>query len=63
MIITTEKGTIKSDSGMILTDGATFGTEYKLADDRNMGEFWEISPEEYLTTTEEQALSSQSSNS
>jgi hypothetical protein len=48
MIITTEKGTIKSDTeGMLLTDGETYGVEYLLGTGRSVDEFSEISREEY----------------
>lgn len=48
MIITTEKGTIKSDTeGMLLTDGETYGIEYLLGENRSIDEFHEISREEY----------------
>lgn len=48
MIITTEKGTIKSDTeGMLLTDGETYGVEYLLGEDRSVKEFYEISIDEY----------------
>ena len=48
MIITTEKGTIKSDTeGMLLTDGETYGVEYLLGTCRSVDEFSEISREEY----------------
>lgn len=48
MIITTEKGTIKSDiEGILLTDGETYGVEYLLGEGRSVDEFHEISREEY----------------
>ena len=48
MIIKTERGTIKSDnSGMLLTDGMSYGFEYNLGADRSISEFTEISKEEY----------------
>lgn len=48
MIITTEKGTIKSDiPNVLLTDGETYGIEYDLAEGRSKDEFSEISVEEY----------------
>lgn len=48
MIITTENGTIKSDTeGMLLTDGETYGVEYLLGEDRSVKEFYEISIDEY----------------
>lgn len=52
MIIKTEKGTIKSDtSGMLLTDGMSYGIEYVLGADRHISEFTEISREEYEALT------------
>lgn len=48
MIITTERGTIKSDiEGMLLTDGETYGVEYLLGEGRSIDEFSEISIDEY----------------
>ena len=48
MIITTERGTIKSDTeGMLLTDGETYGIEYLLGKGRSKEEFTEISREDY----------------
>ena len=48
MIIEIERGTIKSDiSGMLLTDGMSYGVEYVLGADRHISEFTEISIEEY----------------
>ncbi len=48
MIITTKKGTIKSDiEGMLLTDGETYGIEYLLGEGRSKDEFHEITREEY----------------
>ena len=56
MIITTEKGTIKSDTeGMLLTDGETYGIEYLLGEGRNIDEFHEITEEEYQSIMEAQA--------
>lgn len=48
MIITTEKGTIKSDTdGMLLTDGETYGIECLLGSGRRVDEFYEISRADY----------------
>lgn len=48
MIITTEKGTIKSNiPDTFLTDGETLGIEYDLAKGRTKSEFSEISRDEY----------------
>ena len=48
MIITTEKGTIKSDnSDMLLTDGNTYGIEYLLGEGRSISEFSEITRADY----------------
>ena len=56
MIIKTERGTIKSDtSGMLLTDGMSYGIEYILGSDRNISEFTEISKEEYEALNEANA--------
>ena len=56
MIIKTERGTIKSDtSGMLLTDGMSYGIEYILGADRNISEFTEISKEEYEALNEANA--------
>lgn len=58
MIITTKKGTIKSDvEGMLLTDGDTYGIEYLLGEGRSVDEFHEISSEEYYLKIQEKISS------
>ena len=53
MIITTEKGTIKSNlENTLLTDGMSYGWEYNLGKARNINEFSEISLKDYEKTLE-----------
>ena len=53
MIITTKRGSIKSNiDGMLLTDGEAYGIEYWLGEDRNVDEFNEISREDYESIME-----------
>lgn len=55
MIITTKRGSIKSNiDGMLLTDGEAYGIEYWLGEDRNVDEFHEISREEYESKMQEE---------
>ena len=57
MIITTERGTIKSDiEGMLLTDGVTFGFEYLLGAGRSISEFTEITKEQYESIINAEAV-------
>lgn len=39
-----------ADSGMMLTDGKTYGKVICLAEDADASGFWEITEEEYIST-------------